>query len=169
MVSHTNPGPDPDARSVLDSIRRIVQELRLFDRRAEHRVGLSGAQLFVLQKMRDGGAACINELARRTHTHQSSVSVVAQKLVDRKLVRRSRSKADGRAVELRLTEKGRKLLRGAPAAAQDRLVAALRKLPVPRRRKLKALLAELVRNAKIGDQAPPLFFEDKLRKGGKGH
>ena len=169
MVSHTNPGSDPDARSVLDSIRRIVQELRLFDRRAEHRVGLSGAQLFVLQRMRDGVAVCINELAQRTYTHQSSVSVVAQKLVDRKLVRRARSKADGRVVELTLTDKGRRLLRGAPAAAQDRLVGALRKLSAPRRRRLKVLLAELVRNAGIGDQAPPLFFEDGIGRRGKGH
>jgi DNA-binding MarR family transcriptional regulator len=162
MVSHTN--ADPDARSVLDSIRRIVQELRLYDRRAEQRVGLSGAQLFVLQKMRAGGAACINELARRTHTHQSSVSVVAQKLVDRKLLRRSRSKADGRVVELELTAKGRKLLRGAPAAAQERLVASLQRLPAVRRRQLKVLLEELVRSSGMTSGPPALFFEDGARK-----
>src|SRR5579862_9518824 len=126
MVSHTN--ADPDARSVLDSIRRIVQGLRLYDRKAEKRVGLSGAQVYVLQKLRDGHAISINGLAEKTHTHQSSVSVVVQKLVDRKLVRRAKSKADGRAVELSLTPKGRALLRRAPAAAQDRLVVALRQL-----------------------------------------
>jgi len=169
MASHINAGPDPDTRSVLDSIRRIVQVLRLYDRRAEQRVGLSGAQLFVLQKMRAGGAACINELARRTHTHQSSVSVVAQKLVDRKLLRRSRSKADGRVVELELTQRGRKLLRGAPAAAQDRLVAALQRLPAPRRRRLKVLLEELVRNTGISDRPPALFFEEIARKRGREH
>jgi DNA-binding MarR family transcriptional regulator len=162
MASHTN--ADPDARSVLDSIRRIVQALRLYEREAEKRVGLSGAQLFVLQKLRDGKAVSINELAERTHTHQSSVSVVAQKLVNRKLLRRGKSKADGRQVELSLTAKGRRLLRGAPAAAQDRLVEALRRLPVQRRRRLTLLLAELVRKTGIDARPPALFFEDSRKE-----
>jgi MarR family transcriptional regulator, lower aerobic nicotinate degradation pathway regulator len=160
MVSHVNSDPGGDVRSVLDSIRRIVQALRLYDRQADKRVGLGGAQLFILQKLRGVGAVSVNELARRTHTHQSSVSVVAQKLVDRGLVERSRSKADGRAVELSLTPTGRKLLRGAPAAAQDRLVAALQQLPARRRRQLRLLLKELVRNAGGADRPPSLFFED---------
>lgn len=93
MGAHTF---DRDSRLVLDCIRRIVRALRLFDREAEKRVGLSGAQVFVLEKLADGGGASINELADRTHTHQSSVSVVVQKLVDRKLVRRSSSARDWR-------------------------------------------------------------------------
>ena len=39
----------PHTRRVLDSIRRIVQFLRESSREAERRVGLSGAQLFVLR------------------------------------------------------------------------------------------------------------------------
>jgi DNA-binding MarR family transcriptional regulator len=89
--------------------------------------------------------------------------VVTQKLVDRKLVRRSRSKADGRVVELALTQKGRTLLRGAPAAAQDRLVVALQQLPMHRRRELRVLLEELVRRTGVGDRPPALFFEDAPR------
>ena len=42
---------DPAARMILDAIRRIVQALRVASREAEASVGLSGAQLFVLQKL----------------------------------------------------------------------------------------------------------------------
>ena len=38
-------------REVLDSVRWIVQTLRESSRRAERQVGLSGAQLFVVQKL----------------------------------------------------------------------------------------------------------------------
>src|SRR4051794_22052590 len=93
-----------DVRAVLDSIRRIVRELRLSSRAAEKHVGLSGAQLFVLQKLAEGGCALsLNELADRTLTHQSSVSVVVQKLAERRLIKTFRSSQDGRRVELSLT------------------------------------------------------------------
>ena len=77
MGAHTF---DHDFRVVLDCIRRIVHVLRLFDREAEKRVGLSG-QVLCWKNFSDGGGASINELADRTHTHQSSVSVVVHKLV----------------------------------------------------------------------------------------
>jgi DNA-binding MarR family transcriptional regulator len=60
---------------VLDAVRRIVQALRESSRQAERQVGLSGAQLFVLQKLAESPASSVNELAARTHTHQSSVSL----------------------------------------------------------------------------------------------
>ena len=165
MVSHANADVDRDVRGVMDSIRRIVQALRLYDRQAEKRVGLSGAELFVLQKLDVETGTSVNELARRTHTHQSSVSVVTRKLVDKKLVRRMRSKADGRAVELSLTPRGRRILRGTPEAAQDRLLAAVHQLAAPRRRQLKSLLEELVKNTGGGSHPPALFFEE--RRGGE--
>jgi DNA-binding MarR family transcriptional regulator len=158
MGSHTF---DADSRIVLDSIRRIVRALRLFDREAEKRFGLSGAQVFVLQKLGDSGAISINELADRTHTHQSSVSVVVQKLVDRGLVRRAASSEDARRVELALTTRGRKLLRTAPAAAQDRLITSLAALPKNRRKLLGELLLELIQKTGIDLHPPTLFFEDQ--------
>ena len=103
-----------DVRSVLDSIRRIVQALRVFDRSAEKQVGLSGAQLFVLGRLAAEPRLSLNELAERTHTHQSSVSVVVQRLVDRKLVKRTHDEADGRRLELSLTAAGAALSRRAP-------------------------------------------------------
>jgi DNA-binding MarR family transcriptional regulator len=158
MGSHTF---DADSRLVLDSIRRIVRGLRLFDREAEKRFGLSGAQLFVLQKLGDGNAISINELAERTHTHQSSVSVVVQKLVNRRLVHRAPSSKDARRVELSLTSRSRNLLRTAPAAAQDRLITSLAALSKPRRKLLSELLTELIQKTGIEHHPPTLFFEDQ--------
>ncbi|MGA2440802.1 MAG: MarR family winged helix-turn-helix transcriptional regulator [Tepidisphaeraceae bacterium] len=158
MGPHTS---DPAIQTVLDCIRRIVRALRLFDRQAEKRFGLSGAQVFVLQKLGDGRAISINELAGRTHTHQSSVSVVVRKLVDRRLVQRSSCSKDARRVELSLTRRGWRLLRSAPPSAQDRLIASLAALSKIRRRRLGALLSELIRKTGIEREPPALFFEDQ--------
>src|SRR3954465_9301852 len=79
----------------LDEVRRLVQALRQSTVQAERETGLSGAQLFVLQQLAQTPAQSLNDLAERTHTHQSSVSVVVTRLVGRGLVSRQRSPEDG--------------------------------------------------------------------------
>ncbi|HWB54702.1 MAG TPA: helix-turn-helix domain-containing protein, partial [Tepidisphaeraceae bacterium] len=75
-------------QQILDEIRRLVRFLRVSARAAEKYLGISGAQLFILQTLdQSDGPLSVNELAERTRTHQSSVSVVVQKLVNQKLVR----------------------------------------------------------------------------------
>jgi DNA-binding MarR family transcriptional regulator len=159
MGTHTI--PHSDTRIVLDSLRRIVHALRLFDRETEKRLGLSGAQVFVLEKLKEGGGISINELADLTHTHQSSVSVVVQKLAQSGLVHRSSSAKDGRRVELSLTKKGGQILGSAPPAAQARLISVLAELPRNRRRLLGELLLDLLEKTGIDRQPPNLFFEDQ--------
>src|SRR4051794_18138023 len=135
MGTHKAQPDDPDApdgeevQSVLDSIRRIVRVLRIASRAAEKEVGLSGAQLFVLHRLAEEPAMSLNELAGRTKTHQSSVSVVVQRLVDRELVVRDRSPADARRVALSLTPAAKALLKKAPGAAQEQLIEALTRMP----------------------------------------
>jgi len=165
MGTHTISSSTSDARSVLDSVRRIVRALRVSSRAAEKQVGLSGAQLFVLQKLADGGRALsLNELAERTLTHQSSVSVVVQRLVDRKFISVSRSRADARRIELALTAAGRRAASRASGAAQDRIIDALRRMPSHDRRDLARLLDQLVRASQLTDLAPSLFFEEDSKE-----
>lgn len=158
MGSHTS---SDTARSVMNSLRSLVHGLRVFDRAAQRATGLSGAQLFVLSRLAAGGAAGINELAERTCTHQSSVSVVAQKLVDRGLAARRHAAADKRRVVLTITPAGRRVLKRAPMAAQDRLIAAVGQIKEPGARKLADLLHQLVSAAGLAGAEPALFFEEK--------
>ena len=154
----------PDhTQTALDSLRRIVQALRLSSRAAEKRYGLSGAQLFVLQKLGDGRALSLNELAARTRTHQSSVSVVVRRLVERGLAASAPSKRDARRLELTLRPAGRKFLRKDPALAQERLLTAIEALPADQRGRLAALLSRVAAKAGLADQAPSLFFEESRR------
>ena len=151
-----------DLTAALDAIRRIVQSLRVSARAAERRLGVSGAQLFVLHALAEAPAHSLNELAARTFTHQSSVSVVVDRLVRRRLVSRTRSAEDGRRVVLALTPSGRSLLRSSPEVAQIRLIGALRNLSGSECRVLARHLGRIVREMGVTD-APALFFEDAMQ------
>lgn len=136
---------------VLECIRRIGRTLRVGGRAAEQSVGVSGAQLLVLQQLQRAPAQSLNELAGRTLTHQSSVSVVVSRLVERRFVTRTASPDDGRRVVLSLTSAGRALLAREPEAAQTRLVDGLRRLPQRRVRELSENLRALVETMEAAD------------------
>ncbi len=159
----TDPTAEGDAQHILDSIRRIVRELRVSARAAESEVGLSGAQLFVLSRLAEERRLSLGEIAARTLTDPSSVSVVVAKLASAGLVTRKRSAEDERRVELAIAPAGRALLRRAPSAAQDRLIAAVAALGTASRRTLSRLLDELVRGMGLDDTEAHLFFEDERR------
>ena len=146
---------------ILDAIRRIVRVLRTASRAAERDVGLSGAQLFVLQKLAETDSLSLGDLARRTFTHQSSVSVVVARLTERRLVRRHRARDDSRRLEITLTAAGHALLRRAPAAAQEHLVSAIEDLEAGDRALLARLLSRLTAGIGVGKGAPPMLFEDQ--------
>ena len=146
---------------MLDSIRLIVQTLRISSRAAERDVGVSAAQLFVLTKLASANKPLsVGELAEHTLTHQSSVSVVVQKLERQGLVGRSRSRDDARRVELSLTSAARAILRKAPEAAQDKILEAVAAMPAPRRKQLADLLGDLAHRIG-GERRPAMLFEDE--------
>jgi MarR family transcriptional regulator, lower aerobic nicotinate degradation pathway regulator len=147
-------------RGVVDALRRVVRELRLSARGAEAAAGISGAQLFVLQALADASASSLNDLADRTLTDQSSVSVVVKRLVDRKLVMRKASSVDARRVELALSASGRRLLARCPEPTQMRLLAALRRLAPSEVDGLTHGLGALVREMGLEKKAPGMFFDD---------
>ena len=167
--------PTGDTRSALDSIRRVVRALRESSRDTERQVGLSGAQLFVLQALAaaggDGDEArplSQGELAERTMTHQSSVSVVVRRLVERKLVAQRPSVSDARRLDLTVTARGQALANKAPGPAQARLIAGIERLGPRGRRRLAQALGQLVEAMAIGEGEPAMFFEeDEGRRGSK--
>jgi DNA-binding MarR family transcriptional regulator len=120
----TNGERGDDVGVILDALRSIVRELRLASREAEQRVGVHGAQLHALRQLGDSPATSLTELAERTHTDISSVSVVVSRLVEQGLVARKSADDDRRRLSLGLTARGRALLRRAPETGTSRLLRA---------------------------------------------
>lgn len=154
---------DPATGAILDSIRRVVQALRLSSRQAEHDVGISGAQLFVLRKLAEAdGPLTLGDLATRTLTHPSSVSTVVSRLVARRFVLRNVALDDRRRVEVKLSAKGRTFLeKDSPVTAQEQLTRAIINLDKERRLTLAELLSQIITEAGFGSDEPTMFFEER--------
>jgi MarR family transcriptional regulator, lower aerobic nicotinate degradation pathway regulator len=155
-------GPDPrHVRLVMDSLRRIVRSFQISARAVESRLGISAAQLFVLHQLAEADAASIEELATRTLTHQSSVSVVVTRLAARDLVTRRTARDDARRSEIALTAAGRAMLRNAPEILQERLLRALARLRPRQLRALVEQLGMLVAALELDADVAGMFFEDE--------
>jgi DNA-binding MarR family transcriptional regulator len=161
--SLSNPDKPSLVRDALDALRRIVRELRVSGTGAERSAGVSAAQLFVLQVLAESPGASVNDLAERTNTDQSSVSVVVRRLTAAKMVARKVSAEDARRVELRLTPAGRRMLAKNPEPTQRKLFTALERVKPAELRALARGLAAIVREMQIEDSLPGMFFEDDAR------
>jgi len=145
----------------MNAVRSVVRALRLNTRSIEGKLGISLAQLFVLQQLVDKPAESLNELAERTATHQSSVSVVVRRLVDRGLVTRVASEADRRRVHIALTPAGAAMLRGAPPTVQSDLMHGMSRMTPDQRATLAELLEVWLLASSIDLASPPMMFEDE--------
>ena len=146
---------------VMDGIRAVVRALRLNTRAIEKQLGISLAQLWVLQILAERPADSLNELAVATATHQSSVSVVVRRLVERELVTRTTAHEDKRRVRIELTDAGRVLLVKAPPTVQVSLVAGLRRMAPQRREQLAVAMREWLTASGLDlTSTPPMLMED---------
>jgi DNA-binding MarR family transcriptional regulator len=147
---------------VMNGIRAIVRALRLNTRAIERQLGISLAQLWVLQILKDKPAESLNELAIATATHQSSVSVVVRRLVDASLVTRATASGDKRRVRIELTEAGKALLERAPRTVQVELMGGLRRMSPQHRVQLAELTREWLSASGLDlSIVPPMLMEDE--------
>jgi DNA-binding MarR family transcriptional regulator len=118
-----------DSDRIVDAVRSLNHNIRVSARAVEKQLGISSAQLQILQELAERPAQSINALAENTFTHQSSVSMVVRRLLDSGLVKREHPTGDARRVSVSLTPLGRSLVRRAPVTAHSRLLAGLRSIP----------------------------------------
>lgn len=145
----------------MNAVRSIVRALRLNTRAIELQMGISLAQLFVLQQLAERPADSLNELAERTATHQSSVSVVVRRLVERGYVSRVASPTDKRRIEIDVTDAGRALLADAPTTVQQQMIAGLATMGASERTMLADLLEHWLHTSKVDLATPPMLGEEE--------
>ena len=152
--------PRAEGKRILNSIRQLVRALRLFDREAQTRHGISAAQVFVLHALQEEEGLSLSDLAERTATDQSSVSTVVQKLVTIGYVSRTPRKEDRRQMEIRLTPKGRTVVRKTPPPAQQKILAAIDAMSPRDRKALAELMEAFVEGFGVRGKKTPMMFEE---------
>lgn len=152
---------DDEGKRILNAIRQLVRALRLFDREAQSKYGISAAQMFVLHALDQDEVLSLNALAEKTATDQSSASVVVQRLVDAGYVSRTARKEDRRHIELRLTPRGRAVSRKAPPPAQQKILAIVESMSARDRKQFARLLETFVDEFGVQGKKAPMLFEDE--------
>lgn len=144
---------DPGPR-VVERFREIYAVLkeRLDD--AEKKLQLASSQIWALSVISSGEEIGVNNLAKTMGIHQSTASNLLRPLLERGLVVSKRSMDDGRAVHLKLTPKGKRMLKQAPGPFGGVLSEALTELDPATLRRLERDLGRLVKVLSGGRAQP---------------
>ena len=152
--SHPQTGPVGSKAlplQVLMKFRLIINSTKRHFKWVEQQCGINGAQLWALWELQRVQGLRVNELAAAMAMHQSTISILLNKLVRAKLIERKRLQEDRRVVRLFITGAGRKLLRQAPKPARGMLPEALHNMPAPALGSLDALLGRVIREMRPGE------------------
>lgn len=148
------------AADIVQGLRRIVKALQTYSQDVRTAYGLTGPQLWALKTLQHNGRMSTGELAAALAVHQSSISILLDRLETRGLVRRVRGRRDHRFVEIELTRRGATLAAGAPEAAQGRLMHALEAMPPLEVGGIREAVTRLVHAMEATDVHARFFFAD---------
>ena len=154
-----SPAADTMTASALHGVRALVGGMRRSARAIESSVGLSNAQLFLLEQMAADGPHSVAALGRRLHVRANTISMTVAKLVERGLARRTVGD-DRRRVLVAITPQGRRLLGRAPEPPTTRLLTALEAMPPRDLRALVRGLESLAAAMRLDPARAPLMFEE---------
>jgi MarR family transcriptional regulator, lower aerobic nicotinate degradation pathway regulator len=162
-----NDRASPRSAAPLESLRllrTLIASLSRSARAIAADTGVTNAQLFLLRQIGSDGGLSVNQLAEMVHARQNTVSAVLRHLARDGWVEKSVSPTDGRRAVIRLSPAGRRLLRRAPAAPTEQLLAALQSLDPRHRRALTEGLRALVSELELEPDQAPLLFEDARKE-----
>lgn len=141
------------ALQVLRQFRLIFGGIRQHFREVETRCGLSGSQMWILAEAARTPGVGVSEVAGRMGIHQSTASILVDKLVGRGLLDKQRSPEDQRRVGLYPTPVGTTALADLPGPPEGLLPEALNALPEVVLRTLNVNLNELIQRLGIREHA----------------
>lgn len=149
--------PAPAARQeqmldVLRQFRIVLRAIKQHYQFVEHRCGVSGAQLWAMERIAATRGLAPGDLAHELAIHPSTASNLLARLEELKLVHRARGEMDHRRVQLYLTAKGQAVLAKAPRPLRGVLQQGLQDLPPASVAALRRRLNELIATMQVSDK-----------------
>jgi DNA-binding MarR family transcriptional regulator len=152
--------PRADVTAIVGGLRRVVRALELYSQEVRRDFGLTAPQLWALKTLGRRGPLIVNELAAALHVHQSSASLLVNRLERRGLVRRSRQEDDRRFVRIEPTDRALALMAQAPEPTQGRLLHRLSGMPPTRLKNIRRAVEDLVGAMEAETIEAHFFFEE---------
>ncbi len=160
VVDHLLPIlPNQNEFRILKSHRQIIRAIEIHSRKLEHDFQITGPQLGCLLVIREKGPIAVTRLAARVFLSPGTVVGIIDRLEEKNLVQRVRSKKDRRLVEIGITAEGEEVIARTPHPLQGALGTALRDIPDGERVDIAVALEKLVSLMGAGEideaQIPP--------------
>lgn len=154
------PGPINDSSAVVQAFRRINKSIHEFSKAVDREFGITGPQLWAMRIIDELESCSAGDLAERLFVHPSTITGVIQRLEDKALIDRRRRPDDRRAVVLRLTPAGKKLLHRGPIEDHGHIAKALQGMPTSDVSRLRHLLDSLVEQMDMGELESRMVLSD---------
>lgn len=143
------PAPHPElldaqVARVLRRFRQVFNTVKTHFRNVEKHAGVAGAQVWALSVVASQPGIGVGALARAMDVHQSTASNLLKPLLEGGLLVAERSDNDRRAVQLKITPQGTRILRKAPAPFSGVLPDALAHLDPTTLARLEKDLGRLI-------------------------
>jgi DNA-binding MarR family transcriptional regulator len=132
------------ATRVLRRFRLVFNTVKAHFRTVERKAGVAGAQVWALSVVAGEPGIGVGALARAMDVHQSTASNLLKPLLEGGLLVAERSGSDRRAVQLRVTPQGARVLRKAPGPFTGVLPDALAHLDAATLARLDRDLGKLI-------------------------
>lgn len=137
----------------MKQFRVVMRSIKQHYLGVEKKCGVSGAQLWALAEIGENPGIRVGDLAQALAIHQSTASNLLARLHELGLIKRTREGEDRRAVQIKLTAKGRTTLRRAPRPFRGVLQQALAELSTAALQGLHKDMERLIRRMKIKDRS----------------
>ncbi len=149
---------------ILIALRQIMRAIDLKSRSLLQEFGLTGPQLVCLNTIAQHQPISTGGLAKAVHLAHPTVTGIVNRLEQRGWIVRTRSDADRRNIELRLTESGKTVVERAPPPLPKKFESELSKLELWERTQILATLQRIacMLDATEIDLAPLLAAESNI-------
>ncbi len=122
------PVPRYDLR-ILKALRQIIRHTELHSKTLAAKYKITSPQLVCLMTLNDHGSMTSKALSEVMYLSPSTIVGILDRLEDKRLVLRTRSKKDRRNIDVTISDKGVELLENTPSPLQDKLYQAFQWLP----------------------------------------
>mgnify|MGYP000041249400 CR=1 FL=1 len=124
-MTHTD---EQRCKDLLVSLRKIIQAIDIHSRTLNKTFGLTGPQLIVMQEISSHGQISVTPLSKTTSLSQATITDITKRLEARGYIFREKREDDKRAVNLFLSDKGRKIIQELPPLMQKTFTDRFSKL-----------------------------------------
>jgi DNA-binding MarR family transcriptional regulator len=153
--------PDIAISEIMQSLRRIFKAIQDYSLEVSDKFGITAPQLWALKTISKNESLPLGELSKKMYLRPSTITGLIDRLEKRGYVVRDRDQRDRRVVKIRLTPKGKGLVKRGPNPFQGKMIYGLRNLNSGELRSIYDSIQRLVEIMEAQNVKATFFFDQE--------